>query len=670
MPSLKMLKGVGTASIKYLKEAGITSISDLLYYFPRAYEFRDVVSLLSEARKNNGEPVTIAVLCQVDDFSYFGYGNKKTLKIHISDNSDQATLVCFGRNFLVNSIKREELYYIYGTFSMRFGEIQCSNFEYEKSSDTPLNFLKIIPVYPLTSGLTQGLLRKIMHSAIETEGRYAKNILPEYIIKKNNLLTHAEAIINIHFPKNRQVLEKAVYTLKYEEFFIFQKAILELKKEKKEQKREKRVLPRIIQDKIIKTLSFPLTEDQKSAIEEIYNDGISDSPMDRILQGDVGCGKTVVAFLSALPYIEAGYQAAFMAPTELLAKQHLETAAKLFSETDIKIAFLSGKVPESKKKYVRDALESGDIDIIIGTHSLLSDPVKFKNLGFIIVDEQHKFGVTQRTALAEKGKEADYLMMTATPIPRTLQMTFFGDIAISTIKTMPKGRIPIKTHSVFQENIEKVYEWVKKELEKGFQAYFIYPIIEESSALNLKNAQAMFKHLAENIFPEYKCAMLHSRLNEEIKEEVMKEFASGKIIILVATSIVEVGVDVPKATCMVIEHAERFGLTALHQLRGRIGRSEYQSYAFLVFSRDLTDEAKSRLRTIKENNDGFKIAEEDLKLRGHGDITGIRQSGFAEFKIADIIEDKDILEKARKDCNMDVASCASGTDAANEAQGC
>ena len=649
MPSLKMLKGVGAVSIKYLKEAGITSVSDLLYYFPRTYEFRDVVSSLSEARKNNEEPITITALCKVDEFSYFGYGNKKTLKIHISDNSDQATLVCFGRNFLANSIKHEEFYYIYGTFSLRFGEIQSTNFEYEKSSNSPLNFLKIIPVYPLTSDLTQGFLRKIIRNAIETEGRYAENILPENIINKNDLLAHSESISNIHFPENRELLEKAIITLKYEEFFIFQKTILELKKEKISQKRERRNLPRVLQNKILKALAFSLTEDQESSLEEIYNDSISDSPMDRIVQGDVGCGKTIVAFLSAVPYIESGYQVAFMAPTELLSKQHLETASKLFLETEIKMAFLSGRVPETKKKYVREALESGDIDLIIGTHSLLSDPVKFKNLGFIIVDEQHKFGVSQRKALTEKSKDGDYLMMTATPIPRTLQMTFFGDISVSTIKTMPKGRIPVKTHSVFQENIQKVYDWVKKEIEKGFQAYFIYPLIEESSVLNLKNAQAMFKHLAENIFPEYKCAMLHSRLNEETKEEVMKEFASEKINILVATSIVEVGVDIPKATCMVIEHAERFGLTALHQLRGRIGRSEYQSYAFLVFSKDLTDEAKSRLRVIKENNDGFKIAEEDLKLRGHGDITGIRQSGFAEFKIADIIEDKDILEKARKD---------------------
>ncbi|MCL2793274.1 MAG: ATP-dependent DNA helicase RecG [Spirochaetaceae bacterium] len=649
MPSLKMLKGVGSVSIKYLKEAGITSVSDLLYYFPRAYEFRDVISSLSDVRKNNGEHVTITALCKVDDFSYFFHGSKKTLKIHISDDSDQATLVCFGRNFLANSIQPEEFYYIYGTFSMRFGEIQSSNFEYEKSNSSPVNFLKIIPVYPLTSDLTQGFLRKIIRSAIETEGRYAKDILPECIINKNNFLTQAKTISNIHFPESRQLLEDAVKILKYEEFFIFQKTIIELKKEKTTQKREKRVLPRTLQSKILNTLPFSLTPDQQTIIEEIYNDSISVSPMDRILQGDVGCGKTIVAFLSVVPYIESGYQVAFMAPTELLAKQHLETASKLFSDTNIKMAFLSGRIPEAKKKYVRDALEAGDIDLIIGTHSLLSDPVKFKNLGFVIVDEQHKFGVSQRTALAEKGKNVDYLMMTATPIPRTLQMTFFGDIAISTIRTMPKGRIPIITYSAFQENIQKVYDWVKKELEKGFQAYFIYPLIEESSVLNLKNAETMFKHLDEKIFPEYKCAMLHSRLNEDIKEEVMKDFSSGKINILVATSIVEVGVDVPKATCMVIDHAERFGLTALHQLRGRIGRREDQSYTFLVFSRELTDEAKSRLRVIKENSDGFKIAEEDLKLRGHGDITGIRQSGFAEFKIANIIEDKDILEKARKD---------------------
>ncbi|MDX9801803.1 MAG: ATP-dependent DNA helicase RecG, partial [Spirochaetia bacterium] len=476
-----------------------------------------------------------------------------------------------------------------------------------------------------------------------------RNIIPESLIEKNSLLSRPDDVKNIHFPQSRELLEKAVKTIKYEEFFLFQKSILELKKEKESRLRKKRDLKRSLQREIIKTLSFKLTEDQITAIDEIHSDGISEIPMSRILQGDVGCGKTIVGFLAALPYIESGYQAAFMAPTELLAKQHLESASRLFSGSKIKIAFLSGKLPEKKKKLVREALEKGEIDLIIGTHSLLSDPVKFKNLGFAIVDEQHKFGVAQRSALTGKGVESDFLMMTATPIPRTLQMTFFGDISISTIRSMPAGRGLIKTHTVLQENIQKVYDWVRREIENGFQAYFVYPLVEESEHLNLKNAESMYAHLEKDIFPEYKCALLHSRVPEEEKENVMRGFFNGEIKILAATSVVEVGIDVPKATCMVIEHAERFGLTALHQLRGRIGRSSYPSYTFLVFNSEMTEDAKARLRIIKDTTDGFKIAEEDLRLRGPGDITGLRQSGFAEFRLADIVEDQVILEIARKE---------------------
>ena len=494
-----------------------------------------------------------------------------------------------------------------------------------------------------------GFLKKIIHQAIEVRGKYLENIIPDTLLEKNSLLSRPDAVKNIHFPENREILDKAVRTIKYEEFFLFQKSMLDLKKEKEARSRKERKLKRTLQEKTILSLPFKLTEDQIKAVEEIYIDGNSSLPMSRILQGDVGCGKTIVGFLSALPYIESGYQTAFMAPTELLAKQHLESASRLFSGTDIKIAFISGKLPESKKKLVREALEKGEIDLIIGTHSLLSEPVKFKNLGFAIVDEQHKFGVAQRSALTGKGDETDFLMMTATPIPRTLQMTFFGDISISTIRSMPAGRGLIKTHTVLQENIQKVYDWVGREIENGFQAYFVYPLVEESEHLNLKNAESMYAHLEKDIFPEYKCALLHSRVPEEEKEAVMSGFSKGEIKILAATSVVEVGIDVPKATCMVIEHAERFGLTALHQLRGRIGRSSYPSYTFLVFTSEMTEDAKARLRIIKDTTDGFKIAEEDLRLRGPGDITGLRQSGFADFRLADIIEDQVILEKARED---------------------
>lgn len=517
----------------------------------------------------------------------------------------------------------------------------------EADTSNPSGFLKIVPVYPLTSSLAQGFFRKIIKEALEVKGKYAENEIPISLVEKNNLLEKKDALLSIHFPADREKLSAAILTIKYEEFFTFQKEIIESKKKRSTLQRPERLLKQDLRKKIEATLPYTLTDDQAKALNDIYSDGNSKTPMHRILQGDVGCGKTIVGFLAALSYIESGYQVAFMAPTELLARQHLETAAKLLKE--VQIAYLTGRLTEKKKALVRKALEDGEVELIIGTHALFSEPVKFKNLGFAIVDEQHKFGVAQRNSLAAKGDKTDYLMMSATPIPRTLQMTFFGDIEISTIATLPKGRGEIKTHSVLEENIQKVYAWVKRELDKGLQAYFVYPLIEESEHLNLKNAQAMFTTLQNDIFPDYRCAMLHSRVTDDEKETIMHDFSAGKVQILSATSVVEVGIDVPKATCMIIWHADRFSLTALHQLRGRIGRGSYQSYAFLVFTNDLSDTGKKRLRVIKETTDGFKIAEEDLKLRGPGDVTGLRQSGFADFRLADITDDKDILEKARTD---------------------
>ena len=338
-----------------------------------------------------------------------------------------------------------------------------------------------------------------------------------------------------------------------------------------------------------------------------------------------------------------------MAPTELLAKQHSINAAKLLKDTGINIAFLSGKIPQAKKKLLLESLETGEVNLIIGTHALLSSPVKFKNLALAIVDEEHKFGVSQREKLFSKGKEIDTIMMSATPIPRTLEITMMGDMDISTIRTMPSGRVPVKTHSAYSENMQKVYNFVGKELSAGFQAYFVYPMIEESEKLELRNAEKMFTEISQNIFPQFKCALIHSRLPEDEKEDTMEKFSSGEIQVLVATSVVEVGVDVKKATCMVIEHAERFGLSSLHQLRGRIGRSSFSSYAFLVFDKNLSEISAKRLKIIKENTDGFIIAEEDLKLRGPGEVTGTRQTGFLDFKIADIFKDKELIEKSRAD---------------------
>ncbi len=649
MSSLKNLKGIGPASARNLKEAGITSAEDILSYYPRKYEFRNRFTHLKEVVLSENQVLELNTVCEVTDHQYFGFGKNRTLKVEIKDQSATAYLICFGRSFLSNSLLIGKKFFVHGTFTVRYNEIQSSNFDYEPFSQKPSKFNTILPVYPLTSNLSQNFMRKAAASALEIYGKYSSNYLPSSLIKENNLLDKNEAILNIHFPESEEILDKALKTLKYEELYIFQESVIKNRLQREKTKRKPRKLPRELQKKITDSLPFKLTEDQVNVIEEIYKDSISDTCMSRIIQGDTGCGKTLAGLLAALPYIESGYQAAFMAPTELLAKQHSMNAARLFEGTGINIAFLSGKIPAGKRKLLLESLETGEVNLIIGTHALLSSPVKFKNLALAIVDEEHKFGVKQRERLFRKGRNIDTIMMSATPIPRTLEITIMGDMDISTIRTMPSGRVPVKTHSAYSENMYKVYDFVKNELDSGFQAYFVYPLIGESEKLDLKDAETMYRDISENIFPQYRCALIHSRIPEDEKEKTMELFSCGEIKVLVATSVVEVGVDVKKATCMVIEHAERFGLSSLHQLRGRIGRSTYKSYAFLVFDRNLSEISARRLKIIKENNDGFIIAEEDLKLRGPGEVTGTRQTGFLDFKIADIFKDRDLIEKTRKD---------------------
>ena len=371
--------------------------------------------------------------------------------------------------------------------------------------------------------------------------------------------------------------------------------------------------------------------------------------MARLLQGDVGSGKTLVAFLSAISVIEAGFQCALMAPTELLALQHAENATKLLDPLGIRVAFLTANIRASGRTRLLQELAEGRIDFVVGTHALFSSDVTYKNLRYVVIDEQHRFGVSQRQALSQKGQATDLLLMSATPIPRTLALTAFGDLKTSVIRTMPEGRRPIVTHTAKQGNQAKVYEFVRHELKAGHQAYFVYPLIESSEALDLKDAQTMAGYLSREVFPEYTAALIHSKVDDDEKCRVMEDFASGKIQILVATSVVEVGVDVANATCMVIEHAERFGLSALHQLRGRVGRSTLASYCFLIYSENLTDDGRQRLKVLMETTDGFRIAEEDLKLRGPGDLAGVKQSGYLRLRFADLGRDYELLVQVRDD---------------------
>jgi len=495
-------------------------------------------------------------------------------------------------------------------------------------------------------------MRKLTARALARWGM-VDDELPPALLQRRTLLRKAEAIRLIHHPEHPADVPEARRTLAYEELFYLQIMIGRRDMDKREGASDRPPPTGHLANALVERLPFALTPDQETVLGEIAADMGSPWPMARLLQGDVGSGKTLVAFMAALYTIGAGGQAALMVPTELLARQHADTAARLLEPLGVRLAFLSGNVAEPARKPLLAALAAGEIDLVIGTHALFSDGVNYHSLRLVVVDEQHRFGVLQRLAIGAKGRRPDVLMMSATPIPRTLALTAYGDLSVSTIRTMPPGRKPVITHLAKQGNEDRVYEFVRRELAAGRKAYFVYPLVDRSDKLELKNAEAMYLHLRDKVFPGFKGGLIHSRLSEDDKKVTMAAFA-GKgdgppLSFLVATSVVEVGVDVPDASCMVVEHAERFGLAALHQLRGRVGRSPLQSYCFLVWSDKLGEDGKKRVLAMKETNDGFAIAETDLLIRGPGEITGTTQAGALRLAFADPVRDAALLEAARED---------------------
>ena len=667
------IRGAGKLITGRLQRLGINSISGLLTHYPRDWEDRSRIVPLADW--NKGRVCTEVTILAHD---YFGFGRKKTLKIYIEDNTARAALICFNRPFLRNQLIPGLRFRLFGNFIYRYGEIQSSAFELEPviSEDSAESMHPFIPVYPLTEGINQNIMRKLIAEAIRQYVPSLENELPERIIKQNGFLPKPDAMRAIHFPSSIDELEGAKKTLIYEELFYLEILVGQRSLERK--KASSSILPEnlsqknlphevsaqgdlsSLQSRLLERLPFSLTPGQEASVREINRDMENTYSMARLLQGDVGSGKTLVSFLAALRSIEKGGQAALMAPTELLARQHAENAARLLEPLGIRIAFLTGNLKAAGRTQLLKALSEGEVDLIAGTHALFSRDVIYKNLSLVVVDEQHRFGVLQRQAIMSKGvsegRVPDLLMMSATPIPRSLALTVFGDLDVTVIKDMPLGRKPVKTHLAKQGNAGKVYDFVKRELSQGRQAYFVYPLIEnEDDVMNdgeLKDAVSMAEKLSKEVFPGFPLALIHSKVDEEKKRSIMDSFRKGEIKILAATSVVEVGVDVPNATCMVIEHAERFGLAALHQLRGRVGRGSEQSYCFLVYSdaedaSKLTEDGKTRLKIMLENSDGFVIAEEDLKLRGPGHIAGLEQSGYLKLGIADPVRDASVLIQAR-----------------------
>jgi len=645
--SINSLSGIGSKTAAKLARLGINTVSDLLQYYPRDWKDLSVKVPLADYQKSD-----ICTVVNVLAREWFYFKGKKRLKVYIEDESAQGILLCYNPWVEKKMIKGDR-FNVWGSFRVKYGELSSSSFEVEPVSSSG-NFGRIMPVYHLTAKLYQSTIRGFMAAAVK---KYADNIdneLPSVIIERDNLFSKKEAVREIHFPSSIDDLERAKKTLIYEELFYLELMIAKRALERK--KRKKTLLPSDnekaagyspLQKSLLDRLPFSLTEGQKEAAAQINRDMAEKIPMARLLQGDVGSGKTLVSFLAALRCVDEGAQAAIMAPTELLARQHAENAARLLEPLGVSIAFLTGNIKAAGRKELLKNLAAGSIDIVVGTHALFSKDVEYKNLKLVVIDEQHRFGVTQRSLIMSKGEEAGLLMMSATPIPRTLALTVFGDMDVSVIRDMPPGRKPVKTHLAKQSNEKKVYDFVRKELEHGRQAYFVYPLIE--GADEIKDAVSMADRLSKEIFPKYKTALIHSKLPEDEKKQTMDDFRSAKINILAATSVVEVGVDVPNAACMVIEHAERFGLSSLHQLRGRVGRGKDQSFCFLIYSDMLTEDGKKRLMVMLENCDGFVIAEEDLKLRGPGQIAGIEQSGYLVLGIANPIRDIEQLQSARKD---------------------
>jgi len=640
------LDGIGPAARRNLSTLGVVSVAQLLRHYPVRYEDRKnpVPLVLSSADR---PAVTLATVLR-HDFVHWKRG--MALKVIVSDETDQAAMLCYGRNFLGKKLIPGKRIHLSGPFGRKKGELQSGTFVFEEYVEgiEPKEFGRIFPVYSLSGTLTQSVLRQTIRTALDTYARGLRDELPADLRREEEFPGKEQCLRDIHFPDEIIDAERARKALIFEELYHLQLTVARRFQLSDTEKNQAGSWDDTLIGKMKEKLPFPLTPDQINSLENIRQDIVSPKPMSRLLQGEVGSGKTLVAFMASLGVIGAGSQVAFMAPTELLARQHADNAAHLLEPLGLRVAFFRGEVTGSTRNALTEALSAGEVDLAVGTHALFSADVVFHDLRLAIIDEQHRFGVQQRRSLTDKAAFVNLLALSATPIPRTLALTAFGDMDLSTIRTMPKGRLRVKTHLARMSNESKVYEFVRRELQAGNRAYFVYPLIEESEKNSLKDAENMFCLLSEKVFGEFKVALIHSRIEEDEKRRIMKEFREGDIQILVSTSVVEVGVDVPEATSMVIEHAERFGLSALHQLRGRVGRGSRQSYCFLVYAEPLSDDARRRLLIMKETHDGFILAEEDMKMRGPGDMAGVKQSGFLKLTIADPVRDLKVLLKARK----------------------
>lgn len=635
---LKDIKGIGEKKIALLNKLGIFTVNNLLEYFPYSYIDTTKFKKISEITEEGSYSYRLKIISLME--------NRKKRNIRVTkflamdEEMNYCTIVYFNSIFISKNLKINNVYEMYGRAKLLGKNVEIQS----PTMQNKANIIgSIIPQYHLCKGISNLDIVKIIQNLLK-KNSYFEEKIPSNILNELNLESYDNAIRNIHFPKDNESFIRAKRRLAFDEIFYFQLSMKKLKRNNED------AIKFEIKDEtfdFIKSLSFKLTNSQNKVLDDIFRDMTSDKQMNRLVQGDVGCGKTIISFVAMFNVIKNGFQSVLMAPTEILARQHYESAKKLFSKYNIKVELLVGSLKESEKKVIREKIENGEVDIIIGTHAVFQEKVVYKNLGFVITDEQHRFGVKQRLLLSKKSNNPDILVMSATPIPRTVGLVMFCDLDISTIDELPSGRGKVNTYFVDENYEERYMNFIKKHISEGRQAYIVCPLVDESDTLELQSVINLYERLKEKYFQDVEIEFIHGKIKPVDKDKIMKNFESGKIKVLVATTVIEVGINVPNSNIMVIYNAERFGLSQLHQLRGRIGRGNYESFCILVSNNKSTN-VKKRMDIMCSSNDGFYISEQDFLLRGYGDILGYRQSGEARFKILNIQKDYELLKSAIK----------------------
>jgi len=654
---LQFLKGVGPRRAADFAHIGLTTVEDLLYRFPIRYEDRSRLQTIASLKPGQHASIVARIVhCGLRSTRRPGF---KIFEALVKDESGALRVTWLNQPFLRDVFSTGQQVVLFGPIEMRgSGGLQLTNPQYEILEDDETETIhtgRIVPVYEKTGAVTPKIQRRLVHDALQRLTDDLPDPLPEGLRLRLGFPGRYAAIVAAHFPPAdvdvdtlNRFASPAQQRLIFEEAFLFQLGVVA---RRRAAAAEIKTAPIRVDDRIRdsarRVLPFKLTPGQRTSLKEIVDDLQRPHPMNRLLQGDVGAGKTIVALLAALVTMENGLQVAFMAPTEILAEQHFVGISTLLQASRFRVGLLTGSTGTAKRREQLAEVANGAVHLVVGTHALVQSDVVFNRLGLVVIDEQHRFGVLQRATLRDKGWHPDVLVMTATPIPRTLALTVYGDLDTSVIRDLPPGRLPIKTVAKPESRRDDIYDLVRRELDAGRQAYVIYPLVEESAKVDLKAATEMADHLSQEIFPEYRIGLLHGRLKADAKERVMSAFAAGQFQILVSTTVVEVGIDVPNATVMIVEHAERFGLSQLHQLRGRVGRSQYQSYCCLVYQSPLSEDARKRLKAMTETTDGFQIAERDLELRGPGDFFGTRQAGMPTFRLIDLVRDHHLLALAQ-----------------------